>query len=184
LYLFTNGDGTITPHQSGDLLTEGQTYYLTAMPGSGYEFSSWQPINVFIYTQTNIEGGEPVVVQTILPSPVPTNINGATLAFTMQAPQMLTADGQNPNIVEAFGWQADFVPLPPTISLAASSGGLVFNGTNCPAARQYRILASACLLAPLANWEPIYTNTIASDGTFSCTNAIGSTNVFFMMASP
>lgn len=44
LYLSTNGDGSITPLQSGQLLEVGQSYNITATPDSGFSFSSWQPL--------------------------------------------------------------------------------------------------------------------------------------------
>lgn len=114
LYLYTSGDGSITPYQSGQMLEAGQTYEITAIPDAGYQFSSWQPVNIFIITQTNYAGGNPIIppVQSIIPSVVPTNIFGADLEFALQSVLDVTADGLNPNIVEASGWQADFVPIP------------------------------------------------------------------------
>jgi PKD repeat protein len=72
----------------------------------------------------------------------------------------------------------------PNIKSMASSGQLIFNGSNCPAGVQYRILSSTNVLTTLANWTPIYTNTFASNGTFAFTNTIGKTNAFFIMVSP
>ena len=114
LYLFTNGDGTITPYQSGQMLEVGQAYDITATAADGNEFSSWQPVNVFIFTQTNYDpNGEPILPPTvsIVASVVPTNIYGSVLEFTMQDDVTLTSVG-NLNITQAFGWQADFVPVP------------------------------------------------------------------------
>ncbi len=48
LYLYTSGDGNITPLESGQLLDVGQSYDMTAVPDAGYVFSSWQPVNVFV----------------------------------------------------------------------------------------------------------------------------------------
>src|ERR1700677_1244561 len=79
LYLFTNGDGTISPYQSGQMLDVGQTYDLTATAANGYEFNSWQPVNVFIFTQTSYDSnGDPILPPTvsIVTSVVPTNISG------------------------------------------------------------------------------------------------------------
>jgi hypothetical protein len=61
LYVFTNGDGTITPYQSGQMLEVGQTYDLTATPDFGYEFSSWEPVDVSVITQTNYIRDEPIL---------------------------------------------------------------------------------------------------------------------------
>jgi PKD repeat protein len=72
----------------------------------------------------------------------------------------------------------------PNIKSMASSGQLIFNGSNCPAGVQYRILSTTNVQTTLANWKPIYTNTFAGNGTFSFTNTIGRTNTFFIMVSP
>jgi PKD repeat protein len=81
---------------------------------------------------------------------------------------------------------AHFIVTSPTpnISLMTSTGQLIFNGSNCPAGVQYRILSSTNVQTTLANWTPVYTNTFASNGTFSYTNMIGKTNTFFIMVSP
>jgi hypothetical protein len=101
LYVFTTGDGFVTPYQSGQMLEVGQTYTITATPAAGYEFSSWQPVNVFIFIQTNFNGGNPVLppVESIDESLIPTNIYGADLEFTMQG-MMLSQEGANPVLYE------------------------------------------------------------------------------------
>lgn len=72
----------------------------------------------------------------------------------------------------------------PQILLTASSGQVVFSGTNCPVGVQYRILTSTNVTTALANWKPIFTNTFSSNGSFSYTNTVGGANSFFIMASP
>lgn len=126
LYVYTNGDGSISPYQSGQMLEVGQTYDLTATPDPGYQFSSWEPVDVFIFTQTNYNNGEPVLPPTvsIVPSVVPTNIYGADLEFTMQDVIDITSPGENPEIVQAFGWQANFVPVPEPAETAIVGCGL------------------------------------------------------------
>jgi hypothetical protein len=125
LYLFTNGDGSITPYQSGQMLEVGQTYTITATPAAGYEFSSWQPVNVFIFIQTNYNGGQPVLppIESMDESLIPTNIYGADLEFTLQSVTMLSAEGANPVIYQASGWQADFVPVPEPADAAMAGCG-------------------------------------------------------------
>jgi PKD repeat protein len=77
------------------------------------------------------------------------------------------------------------VALPtPKISLKASSGNIVFSGTNCPPGVQYRILTSTNLLTTLASWKPVFTNQFASGGTFSYTNSVGSGHSYFILVSP
>lgn len=113
LLLYTNGPGKIVPFDGGEMLEAGQKYVITAVPDAHFEFSSWQPVNVFIITQTNFDAyGNPILPpdQSIVPSVVPTYIYRADLQFTMQDAVLITPDGANPNIVQAFGWQANFVP--------------------------------------------------------------------------
>jgi len=115
LYLFTSGSGSITPLQNGDLLQVGQTYDMTAIPDSGFVFSSWQPVNVFAITQTNFDsGGNPILppMTSIVPSLVPQFTYQPDLQFVMQPLMAITTNGQNPNISQSVGWQANFVPIP------------------------------------------------------------------------
>jgi hypothetical protein len=127
LYIFTNGDGSITPYQSGQMLGVGLIYDMTATPDAGYQFSSWEPVNIFITTQTNYDAeGDPILppLQFIDPSVVPTNIYGADLEFTMQDVMEVSPAGSNPNIIEAFGWQANFVPVPEPADVVIVGCGL------------------------------------------------------------
>ncbi|HEY1786642.1 MAG TPA: hypothetical protein VGJ73_00735 [Verrucomicrobiae bacterium] len=113
LYVFTNGNGNITPYQSGQMLEVGQSYDLLATPAAGYQFSSWEQLSVFVFTQTNYsQFGDPILppVISIVPLVVLTNFYEANLEFEMQDTVLVTAS--SPNIVEAIGWQADFVPIP------------------------------------------------------------------------
>jgi hypothetical protein len=115
LYLFTSGAGSITPFQNGDLLQVGQSNNMTAIPDSGYTFSSWQLVNVFIIAQTNFDsGGNPILppITSIDASPVPQFTYQPELGFIMQPLMMIITNGSNPNIAEIVGWQANFVAVP------------------------------------------------------------------------
>jgi hypothetical protein len=115
LYLFTNGDGSISPLQDGQSLEVGQSYEMEAVPDSGFVFSSWQPVNVFAITQTNYDGfGNPILppITSVVPSTVPQYTYQPVLDFTMQPLMLVTPADSNPNITESFGWQANFVPIP------------------------------------------------------------------------
>ena len=115
LYLFTSGAGSITPFQNGDLLQVGQSNNMTAIPDSGYAFSSWQLVNVFIITQTNFDSGHNPILPlstSVDPSPVPQFTYQPELGFIMQPLRMITSNGSNPNISEIVGWQANFVAVP------------------------------------------------------------------------
>ena len=80
---------------------------------------------------------------------------------------------------------ANFIVTSPTpkINWSFSNNSLILSGTNCPVGVKYRVLTSTNLTVA-TGWKPIYTNTFASNGTFSYTNNIGSTNSFFIMVSP
>jgi hypothetical protein len=128
LYVFTNGCGSVTPYLSGQMLEVGQTYDLTAVANAGYEFTSWQPVDVLILSQTNFEpNGDPILPpnQEIAYSLEPANFYGPVLEFTMQDIAQISPEGSNPNTVEAFGWQANFVPLPEPGDVAVIGCGIV-----------------------------------------------------------
>jgi hypothetical protein len=58
------------------------------------------------------------------------------------------------------------------------------SGTNCPIGVPYRILNSTNVALPLANWQPVFTNTFLNDGSFAYTNSITNTAGFFQLVSP
>jgi PKD repeat protein len=72
----------------------------------------------------------------------------------------------------------------PTIKTTFSGSNLMINGTNCPAGVQYRILTTTNLALPLASWNPVWTNTFSSNGSFSCTNAMTNVAGYFRLVSP
>src|SRR5690349_18981291 len=60
LYLSTNGSGSITPFQTGQLLEVGQSFQMTAIPDAGFAFDSWQQASFFVFTQfLQDAGGNP-----------------------------------------------------------------------------------------------------------------------------
>ena len=64
------------------------------------------------------------------------------------------------------------VPQPIITSFSFDGTSLVFSGTNGIAGNTYHVLASTNVTAPLANWEPVFTNTFDVNGAFSVTNAV------------
>lgn len=192
-FLFTNGDGNITPYQSGQMLQVGQTYNITATPDVGYQFSSWQPVQVFIFTQTNFNGsGNPILppVQSIVPSIIPTNIYGAELTFTMQDTISVTSAGENPNIVEAFGWQANFLPVPEPAnitSIAVHGQALTIAANNGVPTGIFTLVESTNLLLPAGLWTPVLTNNFDGGGNLNLTtNVINPSNAeeFYLIEQP
>jgi hypothetical protein len=125
LMLFTNGAGSISPIQNGQLLEVGQTYDMEAIPDSGFVFSSWQPVNIFTYTEVTFDpDGEtnPPIISSVL-SPVPDYSYQQALEFTMQ-PVMVILDQPYNTLTESSGWQANFVPVPEPSSIALIVYGL------------------------------------------------------------
>jgi hypothetical protein len=113
LFVYTNGPGQIYPVNDGEMLQVGRVYKMKAVPDRGYKFASWQPVNIFILTQTNFNAqGEPILppIVSIVPAVVPTYTYRPNLRFTMQDVEWISIDGGNPSIMRAFGWQVNFVP--------------------------------------------------------------------------
>lgn len=120
LFLYTSGPGSITPLQDGQLLDVGQSYSMTAVPGSGSVFSGWQQDNVFMFTEVVTDAsGNLVTTTSIVPSPADGySATTPTLTFTMQ-PMTVTLDIPGVStITESTGWQADFASVPEPSSLS------------------------------------------------------------------
>lgn len=127
LYLFTTGSGQISPFTDGEFLTVGQTYEMQAIPDSGFMFGSWQPINIFTFTEFTLdaEGNpNPPISSTVL-SPEPIYSEEPVLDFTMQ-PLTVILDTPARTVTESFGWQANFVPAPEPSPLALMASGLMY----------------------------------------------------------
>jgi hypothetical protein len=91
-------------------------------------FSSWQPVNVFVFTNTTINpdgSTNPTVL--IVPSVVPTYTNQASLDFTMQ-PVTVIAATPSRTITESTGWQANFEPV--TLNIQLSGAAVIVTWTN------------------------------------------------------
>jgi hypothetical protein len=115
LYLSISGSGEIYPFQDGQMLEVGQSYQMTAVPDSGFAFSSWQPVHVFTLTSTVIGGttAAPItnVTTSIIPNLAPVYFTAAVLPFTMQPVQVLYNTNGNA-LTEGSGWPANFEPIP------------------------------------------------------------------------
>lgn len=72
----------------------------------------------------------------------------------------------------------------PIISSTFIGNKLVVNGTNCPAGLQYRMLTSTNLALAVTNWNPVWTNTFLSGGTFAYTNAMTNRTGYYRLVSP
>ena len=134
LHLFINGAGGVSPLLDEGMLVVGQSYIMTAIPDSGFSFSSWQPVNVFTLTSFIVDVGGGVFTNvSVIASRVPQYINTPSLSFTMQ-PENLIVD--NPGlftITEGSGWQVNFEAVPEASSLALIMCGLTATAfLRCP----------------------------------------------------
>ena len=126
LMLFTSGAGGISPFQDGQSLEVGQDYDMEAISDDGFVFSSWQPVNVFSFSQVayNAIDLSPISTNTsITLSAVPDFTEQTVLAFTMQ-PESVIVDTPSLMITESSGWQANFVPVPEPSSITLIICGL------------------------------------------------------------
>jgi hypothetical protein len=128
LDLFTVGNGSITPFQNGQLLEVGQNYEMTAIPDPGFDFSSWQPVEVFTYTAFQLDyiNGNVITntISNVFDVAAPTYTTQPVLDFTMQA---VTNINDNPGIstlTESSGWQANFEAVPEPSIMAMMACGL------------------------------------------------------------
>jgi hypothetical protein len=112
LFVFTNGSGSITPLQNGQLLQVGQSYGMTAIPNSGYVFNSWQPIDISIATlfAEEADGNLVAVATNVIPLPQPQYYTQPALDFVMQ-PQVTILSNSLVTIIDTTGWQANFEPV-------------------------------------------------------------------------
>jgi hypothetical protein len=126
LFVSASPGGSVFPLSDGQLLEVGQVYDMEAIPDPGFVFSSWNPVHVFTFTEYSIDAnGDPnPPVTSINFSPVPEFTLQPTLEFTMQPAAVLVNIPGVSTVTEAFGWQADFVPVPEPSSLAVIVCGL------------------------------------------------------------
>jgi hypothetical protein len=112
LLIYKNGDGRVAPFENGRMLVTGRRYHMLAVPDRRYEFSSWQEVDVFTFTQyeydENGERIEPPTVSTDV-TLMPQHVDNPYLTFTME-PESLIIDSTNLVVTESIGWQANFVP--------------------------------------------------------------------------
>lgn len=127
LYVFINGSGSISPFQSAQLLEVGKNYEMTAIPDSGFIFSSWQPASIFLLISVEFDHGTSPpttnIVTSVNISPIPDYHEEATINFTLQPEKVLYDDSFGNLLTVYSGWQVNFVPVP-----EPSSGQIIFWG--------------------------------------------------------
>ena len=138
LHLFINGLGGVSPLLDGEMLEVGQSYDMTAIPDSGFAFSSWQPVNVFTFTSYIVDPGGTVSTNiSVVSSPVAQFTYTSSLSFTMQPENLIYDNAGVQTITEGSGWQVNFEAVPEPSSLALIMCGLTATAfLRCP--RFYR----------------------------------------------
>ena len=113
LLLFTDGEGCIFPFDDGQILRVGRRYHMVAIPERGFKFSSWQPVNVFTFTEITRgpDSSFNPPIESSVASPVPEYFGRPELEFTMQPVTVIFDDPGVRSVTESSGWQANFVPV-------------------------------------------------------------------------
>jgi hypothetical protein len=157
LFLYTNGAGCLTSLTNGQTLEVGQNYEMTASPATGYVFSGWQVMNVYVLDEVvPIQGsGLFSTNESIIRSPVDgIYTNGVTLQFTMQ-PENVLLSTTNRTLTQSMGWAANFVPVP--IQLQGVSTNKILQVTVAMQFTNYTTIVQAS--PDLVNWTNVCTNT-------------------------
>jgi hypothetical protein len=164
LFVFLNSGGSVSPFTNGEFLAVGQSYNMVATPEPGYEFDSWQPVNVFTFTNfVTDSAGNTIPVVSTTASPMPTYTNQPSLDFIMQ-PVVVISDNPGVRIItRSTGWQANFSPI--LLNIHATDSGVIVTWTNL----SFILQATAMLLGNYTNVSGAvspYTNSLSSKSQF------------------
>jgi hypothetical protein len=111
LLLYTNGSGTISPYQNGQMLEVGKRYILTACPNRDCAFRSWQMVNTFIDVKTvNYPSGLTVITTNMTIIGTTRYYYDARLNFMAESPSVQILDDHpgNSRVTWFIGWRANF----------------------------------------------------------------------------
>ena len=176
LSLFINGGGNVSPLTNGESLEVGQIYNMVAIPDAGFVFSSWQPVNVFVFTQFVIDtNGNNVPVVSTVASPIPAYTNQAALDFTMQAVVVIYDVPGVRTITEGSGWQANFEPV--MLGIQPGDSAIILTWpTNFIG---FTLQSTTNLASPV--WTTNLPAPVVINGQNTVTNPIPSTQQFFRL---
>jgi hypothetical protein len=111
LFLYTNGSGTISPYQNGQMLEAGHSYVLTACAASGCEFNKWQMVTVSTEVKTvNYPSGLTVITTNTTVIETDRYFYNARLNFTAESSSVQTLDDHpgTSRVTRVSGWRANF----------------------------------------------------------------------------
>jgi len=111
LLLYTNGSGTISPYQNGQMLQVGHQYVLTACPDSGCQFRKWQMVNVSTEVKTvDYPSGLTVITTNTTVIETGRNYSDPRLNLVAELPtvQVFNAHPGTLKVTQVRGWRANF----------------------------------------------------------------------------
>lgn len=178
LSLFINGGGSVSPLTNGESLVVGQSYTMVATPDPGFAFTSWEPVNVFTFTEVVIDAyGNPLppVVGTVV-SPVPNYTYEPSLSFVMQPVVVIYDVPGVRTVARGAGWQANFEPV--VLSIQLGDSAVILNWqTNFTG---FSLQSTTNLSSPA--WIPVSVAPVVVDGQNTVTNPISGTQQFFRLS--
>jgi hypothetical protein len=164
LYLFINGAGKVSPLTNGEFLTIGQSYNMSAIPCSGFAFSSWQPVDVFTFTNFVVDAnGNTNAAVSVVPSPIPTFTSQPSLNFTMEPVEVVYDNPGVLTVTRSTGWQANFDPV--VLSIQLGGAEMIVTWTNS----SYTLQSAPMLVGPYTNISGAlspYTNNVSGPAQY------------------
>ncbi|HTV41980.1 MAG TPA: IPT/TIG domain-containing protein [Candidatus Sulfotelmatobacter sp.] len=170
----------------------------TSLTIQGYNFSGAAG-HLSVFFGTNSASTPNVFSDSQISVVVPSGTGTGTVTVTVQSglyePDTYDSPGANVN-APIFGYgisatnasdEFTYVAVPRFLRVFASGGNFIASGTNNGnPSGTYNVLASTNLLLPLTNWTVLSSGSFGSNGNFSFTNAIASTNreMFYLLRVP
>lgn len=111
LLLYTNGAGSFSPYQCGQMVQTGQVYTVSAIPNHGYHFRVWRQVKVAVAVKTIIYPSSAIVVTTnTVITPTSVRNRKATMIINVEAPTVqVTEDDPGTTVTtKSSGWEANF----------------------------------------------------------------------------
>ena len=168
----------------------------TSLTINGYNFSGAAG-HISVFFGTNSAPTPDVLSDSQISVAVPAGTGTVNVTVQSGLYEPDTYDGPGANVNEPiFGYgvsatnaaaQFTYVAVPKFLRVVASAGKFIASGTNNGGpGGTYNVLMSTNLLLPLTNWTVLTTGSFDSNGNFSFTNAISSTNsaIFYLLRVP
>ena len=168
----------------------------SALTINGYNFSGAAG-HISVFFGTNAAPAANVLSDSQISVAVPPGAGTVNVTVQSGLYEPDTYDGLGANVNEPiFGYGVSatnasdrftLIPEPEFQAISASHGKIIASGTySGSSGGTYHVMASTNLLVPLANWLVLTNGSFGSNGNFSFTNAISSTNarLFYLLRMP